>query len=85
MLHGDIMNSNIIVFTTPTCGWCRKIKEYLKTHGHTFKEIDVSKDPAAAQDMIRKSGQMGVPQLWINNVPVVGFDREKIDRLLSMH
>lgn len=77
------MNSNIIVFTTPTCGWCRKVKEYLRAGGYTFKEIDVSQNQAAAQDMIRKSGQMGVPQLWINNVPVVGFDREKIDKLLK--
>ncbi|MBP7310057.1 MAG: NrdH-redoxin [Candidatus Cloacimonetes bacterium] len=77
------MSSNIIVFTTPTCSWCRKVKDYLKTNGQPFKEIDVSKDLAAQQDMIRKSGQMGVPQLWINNVPVVGFDRDKIDRLIK--
>lgn len=77
------MSSNIIVFTTPTCSWCRKVKDYLKSNGQTFKEIDVSKDLAAQQDMIRKSGQMGVPQLWINNVPVVGFDRDKIDRLIK--
>ena len=83
MVHGETMNGNIIVFTTPTGGWCRKVKDSLKSNGHTFKEIDVSKDLAAAQDMIRKSGQMGVPQLWINNVPVVGFDRDKIDRLLK--
>lgn len=82
-MYGETMNSNIIVFTTPTCSWCRKVKDYLKTNGLSFKEIDVSKDLAAQQDMIRKSGQRGVPQLWINNVPVVGFDQNKIDRLLK--
>ncbi|MDD2228191.1 MAG: glutaredoxin domain-containing protein [Candidatus Cloacimonetes bacterium] len=78
------MKANIVVFTTPTCSWCRKVKEYLKQQGQNFKEIDVSKDAAAQGDMIRKSGQQGVPQLWINNVTVVGFDRVKIDRLLGL-
>jgi len=78
------MKATIIVFSTPTCSWCRKVKDYLKKQGQTFKDIDVSKDLAAQRDMIRKSGQQGVPQLWINNTPVVGFDREKIDRLLNL-
>jgi glutaredoxin-like YruB-family protein len=79
------MKANIVVFSTPTCAWCRKVKEYLKQKGQNFKEIDVSKDAAALRDMIRKSGQQGVPQLWVNNVVVVGFDRDKIDRLLSLN
>ncbi len=78
------MKANVIVFSTPTCAWCRKVKDYLKQNGQNFKEIDVSKDLAAQRDMIRKTGQQGVPQLWINNVAVVGFDRDKIDRLLSL-
>ncbi len=79
------MKANVIVFSTPTCSWCRKVKDYLKQKGQNFKDIDVSKDLAAQRDMIRKTGQQGVPQLWINNVPVVGFDREKIDRLLALN
>ncbi len=78
------MKANVIVFTTPTCSWCRKVKEYLKKNGQNYKEIDVSRDLAAQKDMIRKSGQQGVPQLWINNVPVVGFDRDKINKLLNL-
>ena len=77
------MNANVIIFTTPTCGWCRKVKDYFRSLGITFKEIDVSTNLAAQQDMIRKTGQMGVPQIWINNVPVVGFDKAKIDSLLD--
>lgn len=77
------MEKRIIVFSTPTCSWCTKIKQYLKQKGYSFKDIDVSKDDKALQDMIRKSGQQGVPQIWINNYPVVGFDKEKIDRLLN--
>lgn len=74
---------SVIVFTTPTCSWCRKVKSYLKEKQIRFKEIDVSKDQRAMRDMVKKSGQMGVPQLWINNRPVVGFDKAKIDRLIK--
>lgn len=79
------MTYNIIVFGTPTCSWCKKVKEYLRSKGLTYKDIDVSKDSAALQDMIKKTGQQGVPQIWINNHPVVGFDRAKIDRLLEKY
>ncbi len=74
---------SVIVFTTPTCSWCRKVKSYLKEKQIRFKEVDVSRDEHAMRDMVRKSGQMGVPQLWINNRPVVGFDKDKIERLLK--
>ncbi len=79
------MSKRVIVFSTPTCSWCRKLKQYLIQNNIRFKEINVSKDVKAAQDMIRKSGQQGVPQLWINNVPIVGFDQRKIDRMLSIN
>lgn len=74
----------VIVFTTPTCSWCRKLKSYLKENKIRFRDVDISKDVKAAQDMFRKSRQQGVPQMWINNVPVVGFDKAKIDRLLEI-
>ena len=78
------MKNNIIVFGTPTCPWCKKTKDYLTSIGFKFKYIDVSSNSKALQDMERKSGHTGVPQLWINNKVVVGFDREKIDRLLNI-
>jgi len=74
----------VIVFSTPTCSWCRKVKSYLKENRIRFTNVDVSRDEKAARDMIRKTGQQGVPQMWINNVPVVGFDKNKIDRLLNI-
>lgn len=74
----------VIMFTTPTCSHCKTAKRYLREKGISFKEIDVSRNQKAAQDMLRKTGQQGVPQLWINNRPVVGFDRNKIDRLLGL-
>lgn len=78
------MKPSIVLFSTPTCAWCRKIKDYLKQHGFSFKEIDVSKDGRALADMIRKTGQQGVPQIWINNQAVVGFDKAKLDKLLNI-
>ncbi|MDP2172525.1 MAG: glutaredoxin domain-containing protein [Candidatus Cloacimonadaceae bacterium] len=77
------MKLSIIVFGTPTCSWCRKVKDFLQAKGHSFKYIDVSVDGKGLRDMVRKSGQQGVPQLWINNVAVVGFDRVKIEQLLN--
>ncbi|HDT11527.1 MAG TPA: NrdH-redoxin [bacterium] len=74
----------VIVFTTPTCTYCKQVKRYLAEKNIRFKEIDVSRDPKATQDMVRKSGQQGVPQLWINNFPIVGFDRLKIDKMLNL-
>ncbi|HCM15753.1 MAG: glutaredoxin domain-containing protein [Candidatus Cloacimonadales bacterium] len=75
---------NIIVFSTPTCSWCKKLKSYLKSNGFTYKDIDVSRDSKALADMIRKTGQQGVPQSWINNQAVIGFDKAKIDKLLGI-
>ncbi len=79
------MDKKIIVFGTPTCTWCIKVKQYLRNNGFAYKDVDVSKDDRALADMIRKTGQQGVPQVWINNHPVVGFDRAKIDQLLNIN
>ena len=75
--------TTIILFTTPTCIWCKKIKQYLKHKGHTFKEVDVTRNNKTLRDMVRRSGKTGVPQVWINNRPVVGFDKRLIDKLLA--
>ena len=74
----------VIVFTTPACSYCRTLKGYLNKNRIRFKEVDVSKDMKAAVDMKRKSGQQGVPQTWIDNRPIVGFDRPTIDRMLNL-
>ena len=78
------VQKKVIMFTTPTCSHCTTAKRYLREKGIKFREVDVSRDQKAAQDMVRKTGQQGVPQLWIDNRPVVGFDRNKINRLLGI-
>lgn len=74
----------VTVYSTTTCPWCVKAKEYLKDNGVHFEEKNVSKDREAAMFMIDKTGQRGVPVIDINNNFVVGFDKEKIDRLLKL-
>ena len=74
----------IKVFSTPTCPYCGTLKLYLKDYGFDFTEIDVSKDNQAAEEMIKKSGQMGVPVVEIDGKIVIGFDKEKINQLLKI-
>lgn len=61
------------------CPWCVKLKDWLKSKGIKFEEIDVSKDRKAAKEMIEKSGQMGVPQIEIDGKIIAGFDKERIE------
>lgn len=74
----------VLVFTTPTCSWCNRAKTYLRERHVPFREVDVSRDAAAARDLVRRTGQVGVPVIEIDGRPVVGFDRPLIDRLLGL-
>jgi glutaredoxin 3 len=75
--------ADIKVYSTPTCPWCIKLKAYLKEKGVEFDDIDVSADQQAAQQMMERSGQMGVPQTEINGKMIVGFDKAAIDAELG--
>ncbi|MBU4298876.1 glutathione S-transferase N-terminal domain-containing protein [Patescibacteria group bacterium] len=72
------------VYTTPACPYCWTLKEFLRENKIAFEEIDVSRDEKAAEEMIKKSGQMGVPVIEIDGEFVVGFDKEKISKLLNI-
>jgi glutaredoxin-like YruB-family protein len=74
----------IRIFSAPGCPYCYTLKEFLKSHNFEFEDIDVSKDEKAAKEMIEKSGQMGVPVVDIDGQIVVGFDKEKIAKLLNI-
>ncbi len=75
---------SVLVFTTPTCPWCNRAKAYLRERKVAFREVDVSRDRAAARDLVRRTGQIGVPVIEIGGKPIVGFDRAQIDRLLGL-
>jgi len=75
----------VIVFSTPTCSFCNMAKKYFREKGIKFRDVDVSRDPAAARDMVRRSGQQGVPVIDIGGKIVVGFDRNKINKYLGLN
>ena len=78
------MRRNVTVFSMPTCPWCTRLKAYLRDRGIAFKDVDVSRDGQAATEMVRRSGELGVPQVWIDGQTVVGFDRKRINELLGL-
>lgn len=73
-----------MIYTTPSCMWCQKAKDYFKAQEIEFTEIDVSRDRQQAQEMIRKSGQMGVPVIDIEGEIILGFDQPSINRVLEL-
>ncbi|HZC30375.1 MAG TPA: glutaredoxin domain-containing protein [Gaiellaceae bacterium] len=74
----------VLVFTTQTCPWCVRVKQYLRERQVPFREIDVSRSASAARDLVRKTGRTGVPVVEIDGKPIVGFDRGRIDKLLGL-
>jgi glutaredoxin-like YruB-family protein len=80
----DKPQKSVTVYTTPTCTWCNTIKTYLRKNGIAFREVDVSKDQSAAEAMVRRSGQQGVPQTDIEGTMIVGFDKGRINELLGI-
>ena len=75
--------AEIKVYSTETCPWCLKLKEFLKEKKIEFKYIDVSENQEAVNEMIEKSGQMGVPQIEINGKMIIGFDKDAIEAELK--
>lgn len=72
------------VYSTPSCPWCTRVKEYFEENNIDYVDYDVSVDTEKAIEMIHKSGQRGVPVVNIQENIVVGFDKEKIDKLLNL-
>lgn len=75
---------NVTVYSTPTCPWCVRVKDYLNYKEVRYKEVNVAEDREGAAEMISKSGQRGVPVVDIEGNIVVGFNQAEIDRLLSV-
>ncbi len=76
---------HITVYTTPTCPYCKLAKDFLKEKGVSFTEVDVAADPNAANEMVKKSGQMGVPVMEIDGQIVVGWNQSAINDLLDQY
>jgi glutaredoxin 3 len=77
-------NPTVKVYSTQYCPWCTRAKDFLKEHKVEFEDIDVSADRDAAQYMVEKSGQTGVPVIQVGEEFIVGFDRERLVELLGI-
>lgn len=77
-------SKRVTVYSTPTCPHCNTLKDYLRKMNIRFVDIDVSKDQQKAQELVRRTGQQGVPQTDINGRFVVGFDKNRINQLLEL-
>jgi len=76
--------AQVKIYSTPTCPYCKIAKQFLTENKIQFEDIDVSTNQAAAQEMINKSGQMGVPVLDIDGSIIIGFDKGKISKALGL-
>ena len=78
------MDKKVLVYSTPTCPYCIRAKQFLNENNIPFENYDVSTDSAKAQEMIQKSGQMGVPVIEIEGEIIVGFDKDRIKNALGI-
>lgn len=76
--------ANVTVYSTPTCPYCKMAKEYMTENNVEFTDIDVSADQAKAEEMVEKSGQMGVPVIDVDGKIIVGFDKEELKKALGL-
>jgi len=74
----------VAIYTTPTCTYCQQAKTFFRENGIEYAEYDVSADMDKRQEMVDKSGQMGVPVITIGGEMVVGFDQEKVKEMLEV-
>ena len=73
-----------IVYTTESCPWCKKVKEFLTENKISFKEVNVGENEKAAQEAVKKSGQMGVPVVDVDGTIIIGFDKPALKKALKL-
>jgi glutaredoxin-like YruB-family protein len=78
------MDKTVTIYSTPTCHFCQMTKDFLKEKGIAYTEFDVAHDLEKRQEMIQKSGQMGVPVIFVGDELIVGFDQGKLSSLLGI-
>jgi glutaredoxin-like YruB-family protein len=78
------MAKKVKIYSTPTCPHCRALKEFLDEKGIEYEDVNVAEDEKERNEMVEKSGQMGVPVVDIDGEVIVGFDKEKISELLGI-
>lgn len=79
------MEKNVIIYTTTNCPYCKTTKEFFKENNVKYKEINVEEDEKAAHEMVKKSGQLGVPVIDIDGQIIIGFDKPALKKALELH
>ena len=75
---------NVVIYSSPSCVHCNHAKEFFKENGIEFTDHDVTEEPEKRQEMVEKSGQMGVPVIFVGEEMVVGFDKDRLSELLNI-
>lgn len=75
---------NVVIYSTPTCTYCKAAKEFFTANGVEYTEYDVAADEVKRNELVEKSGQMGVPVITIDETVIVGFDEAKIKETLGL-
>ncbi|MDP2654994.1 MAG: glutaredoxin family protein [bacterium] len=78
------MDKQITIYSTPTCHFCQMTKDFLKEKGIAYTEFNVASDLEKRQEMIQKSGQMGVPVIFVGPEMIIGFDKERLVSTLGI-
>ena len=76
---------NVVIYTTPTCHFCHMSKEFFKEHDIPFTEHDVARDLEHRKEMVEKSGQMGVPVIFVDSQMIIGFDKKTLSEALGVN
>lgn len=82
---GTAEAKRVTVYSTPTCSWCNTLKAWLQKNNIRYTDIDISRNEKAAEELVRRSGQQGVPQTDINGQIVVGFNQPMLKELLGIN
>ncbi len=75
---------NVTIYTTPSCVYCKMAKEFFKENNVKYRELNVAEDDEAREEMVEKSGQMGVPVIMVGDQVIIGFDEDKVSEVLSI-
>lgn len=78
------MDKNVTIYSTPTCHFCQMSKEFFKANNVNYTEFNVAADLEKRQEMIQKSGQMGVPVIYVGDEMTIGFDKKRLESLLGI-
>ena len=75
----------VIIYTTPTCVYCKAAKKFFAENNIEYREHNVAENEAALDEMVEKTGQMGVPVIDVNGKIVIGFNKDKLKEFLGLH